>query len=76
VLVNMNALVETIVAWLPMIIFLGIWFFIMTASRKNSREIMDMNREILGLSREALVQNQNMSDTLLRIEKLMEDRKV
>jgi ATP-dependent Zn protease len=70
-----NAVVDGIVAWLPMIIVLGVWYLMMSGSRSNTREIMDMNREILGLSKVALAHNQTMSDTLLRIEKILENRK-
>jgi ATP-dependent Zn protease len=70
-----NAVVDGIVAWLPMILVMGVWYLMMSGSRNNTREIMDMNREILGLSKEALAHNQTMSDTLLRIEKLLDNRK-
>jgi ATP-dependent Zn protease len=73
--VNDSALVEGIIAWLPMIIVMAVWYFLMRGSRNNTREIMDMNREILSSSREQLAANLKMSETMTRIEKLLEDRK-
>ena len=58
-----------------MVVVMAVWYFLMRGSRNNTREIMDMNREILGLSNEALTHNKAMSETLLRIEKILEDRK-
>jgi hypothetical protein len=72
---NGNALVAGIVAWLPMIIVIGIGYLLIHGSRKDNRRIMDMNREIVGMNRDIQALNQTMSDTLLRIEKLLQGRK-
>jgi ATP-dependent Zn protease len=69
-----NSVVESVVAWLPLIIILGLWFYAMRRYKGSTNEVMDMNREIISMNREIQALNQTMSDTLLRIEKVLQNR--
>jgi ATP-dependent Zn protease len=62
------ALLNAIISWLPFFVVLGLWLFLLRQSRKTNAEVMAVNREIVTLT-------QTMSETLIRIEKLFEDRK-
>ena len=72
---NVYVFVERLIAWLPMIVLIGIGYFLIRSSRRDNREIMEMNRVNLSLNKEAIALNRVMSETLLRIEKILEDRK-
>jgi ATP-dependent Zn protease len=72
---NQNTLIDSIVAWLPLVVILGIWFYAMRRYKGSNSEVMEMNREIIAMNRDIQAVNQTMSETLLRIEKLLQDRK-
>ncbi len=72
---NVYVFVERVIAWLPMIVLVGIGYLLIRGSRRDNHEIMEMNRINLNLNKDSITHNQAMSETLLRIEKLLEDRK-
>jgi ATP-dependent Zn protease len=72
--VESNAFVDEVVAWLPLIIVAAIWLFVMRRYKGNANEIMDMNREIIAMNRDNRALSKTMSETLLRIEKILQDR--
>ncbi len=72
---NVYVFVERVIAWLPMIVLVGIGYLLIRGSSRDNHEIMEMNRINLNLNKDSITHNQAMSETLLRIEKLLEDRK-
>ena len=72
---DQNTPIEIFVSWLPLILILAIWFFAMRRHRNYTHEILDMNRQIIVMNRDIQALNKSMCDTLLRIEKLLEDRR-
>jgi hypothetical protein len=62
--------VNLIVGWLPIAVFVCVWIYFVRSQQGNSRRT---NREILDLNYEIIAVNKTMSETLIRIEKLLED---
>ncbi len=67
-----SELIELIVAWLPLIILMGIWWFLV---RKWNRQYRGHVDQVNAINAEILAANREMLAELSEIRKALQDRK-